>query len=81
MYEASLGIMLGAPLSVPAYFYRCLLPITLGNFIGGAVFTGAYFWYVNLYSEDGKKTKDWFEGFPGMSCRNENTYEDEHIED
>ncbi|MCJ1238881.1 hypothetical protein MMC14_006873 [Varicellaria rhodocarpa] len=61
MYDASLGMMLGAPLSVPAFFYKCLAPITLGNFVGGAVFTGFYFWYVNLYCEDGAATRDWFE--------------------
>ena len=66
MYDASLSMMLGASLSVPAFFYKCLLPITLGNFVGGSVFTGAYFWYVNLYAEDGEKAKDWFEGFLGM---------------
>ena len=72
MYEASLGMMLGAPLSIPACFYKCLAPVTLGNFVGGAAFTGAYFWYVYTHCEDGEKTEDWFQGLPGLDSSNGN---------
>lgn len=34
------------------YVAKCLLPITLGNTIGGALFTGAYIWFVHLKSRD-----------------------------
>ena len=54
MYLASIGMMLGAPLSVGAFLWKCMLPITLGNTIGGAVFVGAYSWWVYLYCEDGE---------------------------
>lgn len=48
MYLSAVGILLGAPLSWGAYFWKCLLPITLGNTIGGALLTGAYSWFVFL---------------------------------
>ena len=57
MYLASVGMMLGAPLSVAAFFWKCMLPITLGNTIGGAVFVGAYNWWVYLYCEDGESER------------------------
>lgn len=31
-----------------------MLPVTLGNAIGGAVFFGAYWWWVYLHCEDGE---------------------------
>ena len=55
MYLASIGMMLGAPLSVGAFLWKCLLPITLGNSIGGAVFVGVYNWWVYLHCEDGER--------------------------
>lgn len=51
MYLTAVGIMLGAPLSWGAYFWKCLLPITLGNTIGGALLTGAYSWFVFIEYE------------------------------
>ncbi|KAK4621973.1 putative formate transporter [Fulvia fulva] len=48
MYLASTGMMLGAPLSVGGFFWKCLLPITLGNIIGGGLFTGAYLWWTHI---------------------------------
>lgn len=51
MYMSAIGIMLGAPLSWGGYFWKCLLPITLGNTIGGALLTGAYSWFVFIESE------------------------------
>ena len=54
MYLASIGMMLGSPLSIAAFLWKCLLPITLGNTIGGAVFVGVYNWWVYLHCEDGE---------------------------
>ena len=34
-----------------------MLPITLGNAIGGAVFVGAYNWWVYLHCEDGENDR------------------------
>ncbi|GAB7343514.1 hypothetical protein MBLNU457_1525t2 [Dothideomycetes sp. NU457] len=54
MYLGLTAMMLGAPMSVGMFFWKCLLPITLGNSIGGAVFTGAYSWWVHIYCADEK---------------------------
>lgn len=56
MYLCILGMMLGAPLSVGAFFGKCLAPITLGNMVGGFVFTGLYNWWVFMKCER-EKTK------------------------
>lgn len=81
MYDASHGMMLGAPLSIGAHLYKCLVPITLENLTEGAVFAGAYFWIVNIYCADGENTKDWFEGLPGMPKMNGNAYGNGYLED
>ena len=60
MYVSSTGMMLGSPLSVGAYLWKALLPISLGNAVGGAVFTGGYLWWVFFYCHDEEKTKDRF---------------------
>jgi len=52
MYVAATGMMLGSPLSIGAYFWKCLLPITLGNTVGGAIFSGLYLWWVYIHCED-----------------------------
>lgn len=57
MYLAATGMMLGAPLSIGGYFWKCLLPITLGNTIGGGLLTGAYLYYVNIQCENTRKAK------------------------
>lgn len=51
MYLTSVGILLGAPLSWGAYFWKALLPITLGNTVGGSVLTGTYAWLVFMEGE------------------------------
>lgn len=45
MYMASICMMLGARLTVGAFLWKCMLPITLDNAIGGAVFVGVYNWW------------------------------------
>ena len=57
MYLTSIGMMLGAPVSVAAFLWKCMLPITLGNTVGGAVFVGAYNWWVYVYCEDGESNR------------------------
>ncbi|KAK3690619.1 hypothetical protein LTR37_019063 [Vermiconidia calcicola] len=54
MYLGVIGMLLGSPLSIGGLLWKCLLPITLGNIIGGAVFTGAYMWWVFLVCGDEK---------------------------
>ena len=55
MYLAGVGMMLGSEMSVGQYLWKCLLPITLGNCVGGGVFTGGYLWFVNLKMAEGGK--------------------------
>lgn len=65
MYLTSIGMMLGAPLSVGGFIWKCLLPITLGNSVGGAVFVSAYNWWVYLHCEDGKASRE--DGFVSLN--------------
>ena len=62
MCLTSIGMMLRAPLSIGAFLWNCMLPITLGNSVGGAVFVGAYNWWVYLHSEDSKRKSNGFLG-------------------
>ncbi|KAF2160430.1 hypothetical protein M409DRAFT_59914 [Zasmidium cellare ATCC 36951] len=48
MYLVSTAMILGAPLSVGGFIWKVLVPLTLGNVIGGGLFTGAYLWLVHL---------------------------------
>ena len=57
MYLSMTGIFYGAPLSVAGFFWKCMLPISLGNILGGSLLTGVYNWWVYLYCEDGKDGK------------------------
>ena len=45
MFIIPLGIMCGAPVSWKTFFLKNLLPVTLGNIIGGAFFVAAAFSY------------------------------------
>lgn len=40
----------GANFGVGAYIYKAVIPVTLGNIVGGAVFLGCTFWF--LYGRD-----------------------------
>lgn len=51
-------MMLGAPLSAGDFLWKCMLPITLGNALGGAIFVGAFNWYVFIHAEGKDKAKD-----------------------
>lgn len=52
MYTATLGMMLGAPLSVWGFLWKCMLPVTLGNAVGGGLLTGLYLWWMFLWRQD-----------------------------
>lgn len=67
VYLASIGMMLGAPLSIWDYVWKCLLPITIGNTIGGGLFVGVYNWWVYLRCQDGKKQTEGFVSLDGAS--------------
>jgi hypothetical protein len=40
--------MLGTPISVGYYIWKSVIPVTLGNLVGGALFVGAPIWYLYL---------------------------------
>lgn len=50
MYVSAVGILLGSELGWARYVWKCVLPITLGNTVGGA-FTGGYLWFVFVVGE------------------------------
>lgn len=47
MFFIPLGMMHGASVSLTDFFLTNLLPATLGNIVGGAVFVGGIYWYIN----------------------------------
>ncbi|KAI6867816.1 Formate/nitrite transporter [Hortaea werneckii] len=54
MYLGTTGMMLGARLTMGQFFWKCMLPIILGNSMGGA-FTGAYNYWVFIRRADDKE--------------------------
>ena len=46
MYYLTAGVLAGADLSAADIFLRNLLPVTIGNIIGGAVILGGGYWYM-----------------------------------
>lgn len=46
MFFIPIGMMVGADVSVSGFIFGNLVPVTLGNIAGGAMFVGAYYWYV-----------------------------------
>ncbi|KAI7187249.1 hypothetical protein D0869_11923 [Hortaea werneckii] len=54
MYLGTTGMMLGARLTMGQFFWKCMLPIILGNSMGGA-FTGAYNYWVFIKRADDKE--------------------------
>ncbi|KAI7159341.1 hypothetical protein D0869_00413 [Hortaea werneckii] len=54
MYLGTTGMMLGARLTMGQFFWKCMLPIILGNSVGGA-FTGAYNYWVFIKRADDKE--------------------------
>jgi formate/nitrite transporter len=48
MFTVQMGMTLGADLSVGKYILRVLLPVTIGNILGGGFFVGFLYWYLYL---------------------------------
>ncbi len=46
MFFIPLGMLFGADISVSAMFVDNLIPATLGNIVGGALFVGLLYWYL-----------------------------------
>lgn len=61
MYLGTTGMMLGSRMTIAMFLWKCMLPIILGNSIGGA-FTGAYNYWVFIKRADDKErsnNRDW----------------------
>ncbi|CAF1162452.1 unnamed protein product [Adineta steineri] len=43
-----MGMLLGANLSIGNYILNVLIPVTLGNILGGGIFVGFIYWYLYL---------------------------------
>lgn len=52
MFYIPLGIFYGAKVSYGEFIYANLIPVTIGNIIGGAIFLGGVCWYLYLARED-----------------------------
>jgi formate/nitrite transporter len=54
MFVIPAGMMLGAPVSMKQWWWWNQIPVTLGNIIAGAVFTGIALWYTYGRKEESK---------------------------
>ncbi|KEQ98192.1 hypothetical protein AUEXF2481DRAFT_26586 [Aureobasidium subglaciale EXF-2481] len=52
MYLGLKAMFLGSPMTIGMFIWKCLLPVTLGNTVGGGFFTGAYSWWAHIYCND-----------------------------
>ncbi|CAF0739746.1 unnamed protein product [Adineta steineri] len=43
-----MGMILGANLSIGKYIACVMIPVTLGNILGGGLFVGVTYWYLYL---------------------------------
>ena len=57
MFFIPLGIFYGADVSWYQFFVVNLLPVTLGNIVGGSLFVGAIYWFVYEYKVPGESTE------------------------
>ena len=48
MFTVQMGMILGANLSVGKYILGVMIPVTLGNILGGGLFVGFIYWYLYL---------------------------------
>lgn len=54
MFYLPLGMMNGAPLSVGELIWKGFIPIGLGNIVGGAVFVGCGYWFIDVWQFRGE---------------------------
>ena len=72
MFTVQMGMFLGAHLSIGRYILHVLIPVTLGNIIGGGVFVGVVYWYLYLMKRDATNA-----GAPGNTAyRNVKQHDD-----
>lgn len=53
-----IGLWYGAPVGVGKFIYQSVIPVTLGNILGGAVFGGLVFWWLYGRDENAHPAKD-----------------------
>ncbi|CAF3654061.1 unnamed protein product [Rotaria sp. Silwood1] len=58
MFTVQMGMMLGANLSVRKYISCVMIPVTLGNIIGGTFFVGFLYWYLYMPKKTNTETMD-----------------------
>jgi formate/nitrite transporter FocA (FNT family) len=51
MFFIPLGMLNGADVSIGQFLFSNLLPVTIGNIIGGSLFVGAAYWWLYLREE------------------------------
>lgn len=52
MFFIPLGIWLGTPgLSIGLYIWKGMIPVALGNVLGGTIFCGGYYYYMFIYGQ------------------------------
>ena len=56
MFIIPLAMTLGADISLGTYLFKNLLPVTLGNIVGGAIGVAAFYSFV--YGKLGQKTQE-----------------------
>ncbi|MDR0900304.1 MAG: formate/nitrite transporter family protein [Methanobrevibacter sp.] len=52
MFFIPLGMLLGADITISQLFLNNLIPVTIGNIIGGALFVAIFYWYVYLRGQN-----------------------------
>ncbi|KAI9752922.1 MAG: hypothetical protein M4579_005408 [Chaenotheca gracillima] len=53
MFFIPIAIFVGSPdITVGLYIWKGIIPAGLGNIVGGALFVGAYYWYMYLLESD-----------------------------
>lgn len=53
MFFIPMGIWVGNPdITVGLYIWKGIIPALIGNILGGALFCGAYYWYMYLYEQE-----------------------------
>ncbi|MBW2246391.1 MAG: formate/nitrite transporter family protein [Deltaproteobacteria bacterium] len=57
MFFIPLGIFYGADVTWTQFFIVNLIPVTLGNIVGGSFFVGTIYWYVYEYEKPGNVVK------------------------
>lgn len=61
-----MGMYLGADLGVGYYIWHSMIPVCLGNIVGGGLFVGVAHWYMFLYRGGTEGTSV---GAPGFLSR------------